>query len=156
MADASDARKLEVDWQRRAELAAAQTAAAVAEARAFQQETVAARAQAAATVRVGSPTDPRTPRRTSGVRTTHNATQNPLVCCLADGWYPSTLIVRTKREQEAGGERVFALQRDVAALEGDNRGLRNRCMEAEGRLQVCLPPRCPLQHPVQPTRPAES
>lgn len=78
MADASDARKLEVDWQRRAELAAAQTAAAVAEARAFQQETVAARAQAAATVRVGSPTDPRTPRRTSGVRTEHlTCTRDP-------------------------------------------------------------------------------
>jgi hypothetical protein len=38
--------------------------------------------------------------------------------------------------QEAGGERVFALQREIAALEGDNRGLRQRCTEAEGRLQV--------------------
>ena len=38
--------------------------------------------------------------------------------------------------QEAGGERVFALQREIAALEGDNRGLRQRCTDAEGRLQV--------------------
>ena len=49
-AEVVEARRAVVDWQRRAELAAAQTAAAVAEAKAFKQETELARAQAAATV----------------------------------------------------------------------------------------------------------